>query len=98
MLILAALVAFVTVQGLTQSSRDPLGMAVFVAAVFSAFHLDPVGFVSRFELGLLFGVLYWRLGSLWPGVMAHAANNITSTALFLMARSQGDEDAEPDYF
>ncbi|HVE83374.1 MAG TPA: type II CAAX endopeptidase family protein [Myxococcales bacterium] len=82
---------------LTRTLGAPWRVTVFVAVVFSAFHLDPVGFVSRFELGLLFGLLYWRLGSLWPGVMAHAANNVTSTALFLLARSQGAQDeAEPE--
>lgn len=75
---------------------NPWRVAVFVAVVFSAFHLDPVGFLARFELGLLFGLLYWRMGSLWPGVAAHAANNVTSTALFLLARAQGSEDADPE--
>ena len=81
---------------LTRALGSPWRVAVFTAAVFSAFHLDPVGFLARFELGLLFGLLYWRLGSLWPGVMAHAANNVTSTALFLLARSQGEEESEPE--
>jgi len=75
---------------------NPWRVAVYVAVVFSAFHLDPVGFLARFELGLLFGLLYWRMGSLWPGVAAHAANNVTSTVIFLWARSQGTEDADPE--
>ena len=75
---------------------NPWRVAVFVAIVFSAFHIDPVGFLARFELGLLFGLLYWRMGSLWPGVAAHAANNVTSTVLFLLARSQGTDDSDPE--
>jgi len=81
---------------LSRVMGNPWRVAVLVAAVFSAFHLDPVGFLARFELGLLFGLLYWKMGSLWPGVAAHAANNITSTALFLVARSHGNEDADPE--
>jgi hypothetical protein len=71
---------------------------VFVAVVFSAFHMDPVGFVARFELGLLFGLLYWKTGSLWPAVMAHAANNITTTVLYLVGKAQEGQavEEEPD--
>lgn len=68
-------------QGLA-SRRPPASAVVLTALIFSAFHLDPVGFLARFELGLLFGFLFLRSGSLWPGVMAHAANNLVSTALY----------------
>jgi CAAX protease family protein len=81
---------------LSRVLKNPWRVAVLVAAVFSAFHLDPVGFLARFELGLLFGLLYWRMGSLWPGVAAHAANNVVSTALFLLGRSEGTDDSEPE--
>src|SRR4029079_17933918 len=73
---------------LARVARSPWPVVVFVSFVFSAFHLDPVGFLARFELGLVFGVLYWKMGSLWPGVMAHAANNTVSTILYLVARAQ----------
>jgi hypothetical protein len=80
---------------LTRAVGAPWRVAVFVAVVFSAFHLDPVGFLARFELGLLFGLLYWRTRSVWPGVMAHAANNVTSTVMFLLARGETAEEADP---
>ncbi|WP_426751780.1 CPBP family intramembrane glutamic endopeptidase [Myxococcus sp. Y35] len=67
---------------------------VISAVVFSAFHLDPVGFVARTELGLLFGWLYLRTGSLWPGIGAHAANNLVSSVLFLAAKAMGEETAD----
>ena len=66
---------------------------VIGAVVFSAFHLDPVGFVARTELGLLFGWLYLRTGSLWPGIAAHAANNLVSSVLFLVAKAMGTDAA-----
>jgi len=34
----------------------------------------------------LFGWLLWRTGSLWPGILAHSANNLVSTALFFASR------------
>jgi len=45
------------------------------AFLFAAMHLDPVRFPAILLLGLAFGWLTWRTGSLWPAVAAHAANN-----------------------
>lgn len=56
---------------------------VFTAVAFSAFHLDVVGLTVRFELGILFGLLAWRSGSLWPSLGAHAAHNFISIGLLL---------------
>ncbi|MFY0575972.1 CPBP family intramembrane glutamic endopeptidase [Cystobacter fuscus] len=86
-------------RGLLARGGPPWRALFFSAALFSAFHLDRMGFVSRLELGLLFGWLLWRTGSLWPGILAHAANNLVSTVLFFSSRqlesaptpSPGDE-------
>ncbi|MBX7100720.1 MAG: CPBP family intramembrane metalloprotease [Myxococcaceae bacterium] len=63
---------------------------VLAAFIFSAMHLDPVGFTARFLLGLLFGALAYRSGSLWPGIGAHAANNfVFSLAMVLFPDEEG---------
>jgi hypothetical protein len=54
---------------------------VATALLFALLHLDPVRFVAVFLLGILFGWLAWRAGSLWPAVAAHAANNATASLL-----------------
>src|SRR5262249_10861687 len=54
----------------------------------SLFHLDPVGFLARWELGIVFGLLAWRSGSLWPGIFMHLANNLTSTVLYFIGRGE----------
>jgi membrane protease YdiL (CAAX protease family) len=86
-------------QGLTSAmSRTGDGVAL-TAIIFSAFHLDPIGFLARAELGALFGYLLLRTGSLWPGVAAHAANNLISTALYFAFKDAAggapDEDPSP---
>ena len=55
------------------------------AVAFSALHLDPIGFLPRVELGILFGWLYLRTGSLWASMIAHAVNNGVAAVLFLVA-------------
>lgn len=45
------------------------------AAMFSVLHLMPLIFPSHFLMGLLFGWLRIRSGSLYPGMLAHAAWN-----------------------
>lgn len=72
--------------------RGPARAIVVTAFIFSAFHLDPVGLTARFELGVLFGLLAWRAGSIWPAIGAHAANNAISSLLFLAAGDAKEED------
>lgn len=45
------------------------------AAFFSILHLSPVIFLTHFAMGLIFGWLRMRTGSLLPGMILHAAWN-----------------------
>jgi uncharacterized protein len=81
-------------RGLTRRRLMP-GLAT-TALVFAAFHVDPVNFLALAELGLLFGLLYARSGTLWTSVGAHAANNIVSVFIFFASEpSAPDELPEP---
>lgn len=73
-----------------------LGTVVLAGLVFAGFHLDPVGLLPRWEMGILFGLLAWKTGSIWPGVFAHLANNLTSSVVFLATKDISD-DALPDW-
>lgn len=64
---------------------------VTVAIAFSAIHFDPVGFVARVELGVLFGLARAWSGSLWPAIALHATHNLVSTAALYFAP---DEQAQ----
>ncbi|MBN1203468.1 MAG: CPBP family intramembrane metalloprotease [Myxococcaceae bacterium] len=81
-------------KGLLASSLSRAGAVLVTAVVFSAFHLDPVGFAARVELGVLFGVLRLYTGSLWPSILAHSANNVVSSVLFLTLREAAAESSD----
>ena len=44
-------------------------------ALFSALHLDAVGFLGLMEIGILLAALRWWTGSLWASILGHAVNN-----------------------
>lgn len=59
--------------------------AVVTSAVFALAHIWPYLYVPIFIMGLSFAWLFWRTGSLWASVAAHATMNATSllvTGLF----------------
>jgi hypothetical protein len=84
-------------KGVLGASLSRVSAVLVTAVVFSAFHLDPVGFAARLELGVLFGALRLYTGSLWPAILAHSANNVVSSLLFLGIRqfAPADMDARP---
>jgi uncharacterized protein len=53
------------------------------AAFFSVMHLSPVIFPTHFAMGLIFGWLRMRTGSLIPGMILHAAWNAANILLEL---------------
>lgn len=75
-------------RGLTKSGLAPLKAVLWSAAIFSAFHMDPIGFLARVELGVLFGLLVVYTGSLWPAVGAHVANNAISTLIYFASKQE----------
>jgi hypothetical protein len=83
------------VQSALLTRRGPAAAIGGSAFLFAAMHLDPVRFPAVLALGLLFGWLAWRAGSLWPAVAAHAANNGIAAALTL-AGAAGAGAEQPD--
>ena len=59
--------------------RGPASAVAGAAVLFALLHVNPVLFPALLVLGAIFGWLTWRVGSIWPAVLAHAVNNgITS--------------------
>ncbi|SDM43041.1 CPBP family intramembrane glutamic endopeptidase [Siphonobacter aquaeclarae] len=76
------------------SGSTHVGILV-AAAVFSAIHVQFMGFFPRMLLGALFGYLYVWSGNLWVPVWAHFVNNgFTVTMMHL--KKQGVTDVNPD--
>lgn len=71
--------------------------AVLVSgALFSALHMDPVGFVGLLEIGVMLALLRLWSGSLWPSVLAHAVNNGIAGAAFMLGLE--DPDTPPPHW
>ena len=54
------------------------------ALIFGAIHLNPAQIPYAFVLGLLLGWLYYRTGSIVPGIVLHLVNNGISVVLMLV--------------
>jgi membrane protease YdiL (CAAX protease family) len=63
---------------------------ILSGALFSAIHLDPVGFLGLMEIGILLAALRIWTGSLWGSILGHALNNGVAGFAFL----QGWEDPD----
>ena len=48
---------------------------IVTSVLFSLAHADLLHIIAVFPLGVLFGILRKRTGSIWPSIIAHAANN-----------------------
>ena len=51
--------------------KSPWAGIIISAFLFSAMHMQFYGFLPRFVLGILLGVMYWYSGSLWTAILAH---------------------------
>ncbi len=51
--------------------KSPWAGIILSAFIFSAMHIQFYGFLPRFVLGILLGVIYWYSGSLWTAILAH---------------------------
>lgn len=54
---------------------NPWAAVLVTSAVFAVFHIMPHTVAFAFPLGIWLGLLAWRTGSVWPGIVCHAAVN-----------------------
>jgi uncharacterized protein len=71
-------------------SFGTLPAVLVTGAMFSAIHVDRVGFIGLWEIGILLAFLRLATGSLWTAIVCHAVNNGIAAIAFL----QGWQDPE----
>lgn len=57
---------------------------VITAVLFSAFHFEPVRFFLLLPIGLAYGWVRWKTGSLGASMVAHGVNNAPAALVVLM--------------
>ena len=67
----------------------PLHAILIASAIFGIFHMNPIQIPFAFAIGLIFGWLYYRTGSVVPGIIGHFINN--SIACLQMATLTEEE-------
>lgn len=66
-------------------------VAIFISAVlFGAIHMNMAQFVHAMPIGLLLGWMYYRTGSVIPGVLFHWINNTVAYVVFNLMPQLGD--------
>lgn len=61
---------------------SPWGAIAISALFFALIHMNPAQMPHAFLIGLLLGWMYWRTGSILPGVAYHWANNSAAYVLY----------------
>ena len=78
------------IQGyLHQKGMKPLHAILIASAIFGIVHMNPIQIPFAFAIGTIFGWLYYRTGSLVPGIVGHFINN--SIACIQMATMTEEE-------
>jgi sodium transport system permease protein len=61
--------------GLMRTSVSAVTAVLFSSAMFGLMHVDPARILITGAMGLVFGALVVRSGSIWTGMIAHGVNN-----------------------
>ena len=78
------------IQGhLLRKGMKPVYAILIASAVFGIIHMNPVQIPFAFAIGMIFGWLYYRTGSVVPGMIGHFVNN--SIATIQMATTTKEE-------
>ncbi len=73
--------------------KNPWAGILVTAFIFSAIHLQFYGFIPRFILGILLGLIYWYSGSLWPAIIAHFAYDAFAVVMIWFNPALAEEES-----
>ncbi len=74
---------------LTRSTRLPWLSIIIVSILFSAAHFSYFGFLSRFFLGIILGLIYHYSGRIWLTIIAHFLNNALALTVLYIYKMEG---------
>jgi uncharacterized protein len=74
--------------------KNPYVAIIISSIIFSALHLQFEGFLPRFVLGMILGLLYYWTGNIWVNIAVHAFNNGLQVLLTYFYPSMADQDLE----
>mgnify|MGYP002399808250 FL=1 len=72
--------------------RNPWAGIFAAAFIFSTVHFQFYGFIPRFILGILLGLIYWYSGSLWPAIIAHFAYDAFAVVMIYINPTLADQE------
>ena len=81
----------IVLRGLLNSNVSPAKAIIISSVFFAILHMNPWQAVPAFLLGLLFGYVYYKTGSLKLTMLMHCANN---TMAALLSKAPAFKDAE----
>ena len=71
------------------SRSGKIHLSIWITAfLFSAIHLQFLGFIPRFLIGGLLGYLFYWSGSIWLPILAHFVNNAVAVSLSYLINQQ----------
>jgi uncharacterized protein len=74
---------------LTRSTKMPWLSIIIVSILFSLLHFSYYGFLSRFFLGIVLGLIYQYSGRIWLNILAHFLNNAIALTILYVYKLQG---------
>ena len=79
------------IQGYMMRHFKPWTAIICSALVFGLIHMNPVQVVYATLLGVIFGWIYYRTGSLLPVILGHVLNNSVATISLLLGFEEGSD-------
>jgi len=85
----APIVEEIAFRGLIFNALRKKGMGaiwtiIITAVAFSAFHFEPIRFLVLLPIGLVYGWVRWKTGSLGAAMVAHGVNNAPAALVLLV--------------
>ncbi|MEO7121470.1 MAG: CPBP family intramembrane glutamic endopeptidase [Ginsengibacter sp.] len=85
---------------LTRWFKGPVVAIIITSIVFSLVHISYYGFLVRFALGVILGLIFYLSGNLWLSVLFHFLYNglqVTALYLYTSAGSKDQKDIEENF-